>query len=32
VLKLTLKPSGYDWEFLPVDGKSFTDSGSGTCR
>jgi hypothetical protein len=32
VLKLTLKPAGYDWEFLPVDGKSFTDSGSGTCR
>ena len=32
VLKLTLKPAGYDWEFLPVDGKTFTDSGSGTCR
>jgi acid phosphatase type 7 len=32
VLKLTLKPDGYDWEFLPVEGKSFTDSGSGTCR
>ena len=32
VLKLTLKPTGYDWEFLPVDGKSFTDSGSGACR
>jgi Calcineurin-like phosphoesterase len=32
VLKLTLKPSGYDWEFLPVEGKTFTDSGSGTCH
>lgn len=32
VLKLTLKSGGYDWEFLPVEGKSFTDSGSGTCH
>lgn len=32
VLKLTLKPMGYDWEFLPVEGKSFTDSGSGVCH
>ena len=32
VLKLTLKPTGYDWEFLPVRGRSFTDSGSGSCR
>jgi acid phosphatase type 7 len=32
VLKLTLRPGRYDWEFLPVEGKTFTDSGSGTCR
>jgi len=32
VLKLTLKPAGYDWKFLPVAGKTFTDSGSATCR
>jgi acid phosphatase type 7 len=32
VLKLTLKPAGYDWEFLPVEGETFTDSGSGTCH
>jgi acid phosphatase type 7 len=32
VLKLTLKPGGYDWQFLPEAGKSFTDSGSGTCH
>jgi acid phosphatase type 7 len=32
VLKLTLKPTGYDWEFLPVQGQSFVDSGSGSCR
>jgi hypothetical protein len=32
VLKLTLKPEGYDWQFIPEAGKSFTDSGSGTCH
>jgi hypothetical protein len=32
VLKLTLKPNSYDWQFIPEQGKSFTDSGSGTCH
>ena len=32
VLKLTLHPKGYDWEFIPQEGKTFTDSGSGTCH
>jgi len=32
VLKLTLKRDGYDWQFLPEAGKTFTDSGSGTCH
>jgi hypothetical protein len=32
VLKLTLHPHGYDWEFLPEAGKSFRDSGSGRCQ
>jgi acid phosphatase type 7 len=32
VLKLTLKPNGYDWQFIPESGKSFTDSGSGKCH
>ena len=32
VLKLTLKPGGYDWQFIPEAGKSFTDSGSGMCH
>jgi hypothetical protein len=32
VLKLTLRPTEYDWEFLPVQGRTFTDSGSGSCR
>jgi hypothetical protein len=32
VLKLTLKIGGYDWQFIPEAGKTFTDSGSGTCH
>lgn len=32
VLKLILGQRGYTWEFLPVEGKTFTDSGSGTCH
>ncbi len=31
VLKLTLHPTSYDWEFIPIAGQSFTDSGSATC-
>jgi hypothetical protein len=32
VLKLTLKTSSYDWQFVPVAGETYTDSGSGTCH
>jgi hypothetical protein len=32
VLKLTLGAGSYGWEFVPVAGASFTDSGSGTCH
>jgi hypothetical protein len=32
VLKLTLHPSSYDWQFVPIAGDSFTDAGSGTCH
>ena len=32
VLQLTLRSGGYDWEFVPVAGASFTDSGSGECH
>jgi len=32
VLKLTLSPGYYRWEFIPEKGKSFTDSGEGTCH
>jgi calcineurin-like phosphoesterase family protein len=31
VLKLTLHPTSYDWEFIPVAGDSFHDSGSAAC-
>jgi hypothetical protein len=32
VLKLELSPGKYTWEFIPEEGKSFHDSGSGTCH
>ena len=32
VIKLTLRADGYDWEFVPVAGGSFRDSGSGKCH
>jgi acid phosphatase type 7 len=31
VLKLTLRPSGYDWEFVPIAGQTFRDMGSAAC-
>jgi hypothetical protein len=31
VLKLTLHSGSYDWQFVPVAGNTFTDSGSTTC-
>jgi len=31
VLKLTLHSGSYDWKFVPVAGKSFTDSGTARC-
>ncbi len=32
VLKMVLKDTGYEWEFLPVAGGTFTDSGSALCH
>jgi len=32
VLKLTLHPKSYEWEFVAVEGKSFTDSGDAQCH
>ena len=31
VLKLTLHPTSYDWEFIPIAGQTFTDTGSTNC-
>lgn len=32
VLKLTLHANGYDWRFIPVAGRTFTDAGSASCH
>jgi hypothetical protein len=32
VLKMTLHPDGYEWEFIPEAGKTFHDSGAGSCN
>src|SRR5438128_474819 len=32
VLKLTLYSTGYDWQFIPIAGQTFTDAGSGSCH
>ncbi|HET9709310.1 MAG TPA: Ig-like domain-containing protein [Gemmatimonadales bacterium] len=32
MLRLVLHATGYDWRFIPVAGRTFTDSGSGTCH
>ncbi len=32
VLKMTLRHDSYDWEFVPIDGRTFTDQGSAACH
>jgi hypothetical protein len=32
VLKLTLRATSYDWEFVPVEGETFTDRGTQACH
>ena len=32
VLKLTLSSGSYSWQFIPVAGQTFTDSGSENCH
>jgi hypothetical protein len=32
VSKLTLADGNYTWQFIPMAGQVFTDSGSGTCH
>jgi len=32
ILKMTLHPTSYDWQFVPEAGKTFTDTGTGNCH
>ena len=32
VLELTLRAQSYDWQYVPVVGSTFEDSGSGSCH
>jgi hypothetical protein len=32
VLKLVLSPDRYEWDFIPVEGSSFTDAGFDMCH
>ena len=32
VLELTLNPKSLEWRFIPVEGETFTDSGSARCH
>jgi acid phosphatase type 7 len=32
ILKLTLRADAYEWRFVPVAGKSFTDAGTAKCH
>ncbi len=31
-LKMVLHPDSYDWQFVPIPGETFTDSGSQPCH
>jgi acid phosphatase type 7 len=31
VIKFVLHPKSYSWEFIPIQGKTFTDKGTQTC-
>jgi hypothetical protein len=32
VLRLTLRDGTYEWQFVPVAGRTYTDRGTGTCH
>ena len=32
VLQLALHTASYDWEFIPIEGQTFTDAGSAPCH
>jgi acid phosphatase type 7 len=31
VIKFVLQPNSYSWEFIPIQGQTFTDKGTQTC-
>jgi hypothetical protein len=32
VIKFTLRPTDYTWDFVPIAGQTFTDTGTETCH
>jgi calcineurin-like phosphoesterase family protein len=32
ILQMVLRPDGYDWQFVPEKGETFTDAGSNACH
>jgi hypothetical protein len=32
VIRFTLYPDRYEWQFVPVEGESFSDAGGGVCH
>jgi PKD repeat protein len=32
VIKMTLRANGYDWQFIPIAGQTFTDQGTASCH
>jgi hypothetical protein len=32
VLRMTLHPGSYDWQFLPIPGSSYSDAGAAACH
>ena len=32
VFRLALRPTSYDWRFVPIAGLPFTDAGSADCH
>jgi hypothetical protein len=32
IMKFTLNATSYSWQFIPVAGKTFTDSGTSNCH
>ncbi len=32
ILRLSLHPKGFDWQFVPEPGKTFVDTGTGVCN